>query len=45
MTDETLLHVFIHGHHRGQVSAGLTMPGQPGPVLDLVFMLQQEAAK
>jgi uncharacterized damage-inducible protein DinB len=41
----TLLHVFNHGtHHRGQVSAGLTMRGQPGPVLDLVFMLQQEAA-
>ena len=42
----TLMHVFNHGtHHRGQVSAGLTMLGQPFPVLDLVFMLQQEAAK
>lgn len=41
----TLAHVFNHGtHHRGQISAALTAMGQPGPVLDLVFMLQQEAS-
>jgi uncharacterized damage-inducible protein DinB len=40
----TLTHVFNHGtHHRGQISAALTLLGQPAPVLDLVFMLQQEA--
>ena len=40
----TLSHVFNHAtHHRGQVSAGLTMLGRSAPVLDLVFMLQQEA--
>lgn len=40
-----LLHVFNHGtHHRGQISAGLTMVGQRAPVMDLVFMLRQEAA-
>jgi len=41
----TLMHVFNHGtHHRGQVSAGLTMLGQSAPVMDLLFMLRQEAA-
>lgn len=40
----TLAHVFNHGtHHRGQISAALTMLGQPCPVLDLVYMLQEEA--
>lgn len=39
----TLIHVFNHAtHHRGQVSAALTSLGQPAPVLDLVFMLQEE---
>jgi uncharacterized damage-inducible protein DinB/GNAT superfamily N-acetyltransferase len=41
----TLLHVFNHGtHHRGQVTAALTALGRPAPELDLVYMLQQEAA-
>jgi uncharacterized damage-inducible protein DinB len=40
----TLVHVFNHGtHHRGQASAGLTMLGQRAPVMDLLFMLRQEA--
>lgn len=40
----TLAHVFNHGtHHRGQVTAALTALGQPGPELDLVYMLQEEA--
>jgi uncharacterized damage-inducible protein DinB len=40
----TLAHVFNHGtHHRGQITAAMTALGQPCPVLDLVFMLQQEA--
>jgi uncharacterized damage-inducible protein DinB len=39
----TLSHVFNHGtHHRGQITAALTMLGQPCPVLDLVYMLQEE---
>jgi uncharacterized damage-inducible protein DinB/GNAT superfamily N-acetyltransferase len=38
-----LAHVFNHGtHHRGQVTAALTMLGHKSPELDLVFMLQQE---
>ncbi len=42
----TLAHVFNHGtHHRGQITAALTMLGQPCPELDLVYMLQQEQAK
>jgi uncharacterized damage-inducible protein DinB len=40
----TLAHVFNHGtHHRGQVSAALTALGRPGPVLDMVAMLQEES--
>lgn len=40
----TLAHVFNHGtHHRGQISAALTALGQPGPVLDMVVMLQEES--
>jgi uncharacterized damage-inducible protein DinB len=40
----TLLHVLNHGtHHRGQVTAGLTMLGLESPVLDMVAMLQAEA--
>jgi uncharacterized damage-inducible protein DinB len=40
----TLAHVFNHGtHHRGQVTAALTMLGQPCPVIDLVYMLQEES--
>jgi uncharacterized damage-inducible protein DinB len=40
----TLAHVFNHGtHHRGQITAALTMLGQPCPELDLVFMLQEES--
>ncbi|MGE0349635.1 DinB family protein [Hydrogenophaga sp.] len=38
----TLAHVFNHGtHHRGQISAVLTLLGQPAPELDLVYFLQQ----
>jgi uncharacterized damage-inducible protein DinB len=41
----TLAHVFNHStHHRGQVSAGLTMLGRPAPVIDLAHMLIQESA-
>jgi uncharacterized damage-inducible protein DinB/GNAT superfamily N-acetyltransferase len=41
----TLMHVFNHGtHHRGQISAALTALGRPAPELDMVFMLQEEAA-
>jgi uncharacterized damage-inducible protein DinB len=40
---ETLAHVFNHGtHHRGQITAALTTLKQPCPVLDLVFMLQED---
>ncbi|MBC7938539.1 MAG: DinB family protein [Chitinophagaceae bacterium] len=40
----TLAHVFNHGtHHRGQVTAALTMLGAPSPEIDLVFMLQEES--
>ncbi len=40
----TLTHVFNHGtHHRGQITAALTMLGYPCPVLDLVYMLQEES--
>jgi uncharacterized damage-inducible protein DinB len=40
----TLAHVFNHGtHHRGQITAALTMLGHPCPVLDLVYMLQEES--
>ena len=42
----TLAHVFNHGtHHRGQVTAALTALGQPAPVIDLVYMLQEEQTK
>ena len=42
----TLTHVFNHGtHHRGQVTAALTMLGQPCPELDLVYMLQAESMR
>jgi uncharacterized damage-inducible protein DinB len=38
-----LAHVFNHGtHHRGQITAALTMLGQPCPQLDLVWMLLEE---
>jgi uncharacterized damage-inducible protein DinB len=40
----TLLHTFNHAtHHRGQITAGLTMLGHECPVLDMVAMLQAEA--
>ena len=42
----TLAHVFNHGtHHRGQITAAVTALGQPCPVLDLVYMLQEESTK
>ena len=42
----TLGHVFNHGtHHRGQITAALTALGHECPVLDLVYMLQEESAK
>lgn len=41
----TLAHVFNHAtHHRGQVTAALTALRHPCPELDLVYMLQEEAA-
>ncbi|MCW5656069.1 MAG: DinB family protein [Burkholderiaceae bacterium] len=42
----TLTHVFNHGtHHRGQISAALTMLGHPAPELDLLFRVIAEAEK
>ena len=39
-----LVHVFNHAtHHRGQITAAVTTLGHRCPVLDMVFMLQQEA--
>jgi uncharacterized damage-inducible protein DinB len=41
----TLTHVFNHGtHHRGQITAAITALGHDCPELDLVWMLQAEAA-
>jgi uncharacterized damage-inducible protein DinB len=40
----TLGHVFNHAtHHRGQVTAAITVMGYPFPVLDWVAMLQAES--
>jgi len=37
-------HAFNHAtHHRGQITAALTAMGRPGPELDWVYLLQQEA--
>lgn len=42
----TLTHVFNHGtHHRGQITAALTMLGKLCPELDLVRMLQEDSKK
>jgi uncharacterized damage-inducible protein DinB len=39
----TLAHVFNHAtHHRGQITAAITMMGHPCPEIDLVWMLQAE---
>ncbi|NNP71282.1 damage-inducible protein DinB [Acinetobacter defluvii] len=39
----TLLHVFNHGtHHRGQVTAAMTVLGYACPELDLVYMLAEK---
>jgi uncharacterized damage-inducible protein DinB len=41
----TLGHVFNHGtHHRGQITAAITAMGHACPELDMVWMLQAEAA-
>jgi len=38
----TLMHVFNHGtHHRGQISAAMTVMGHDCPELDLVYMLRE----
>lgn len=40
----TMAHVFNHAtHHRGQITAALTAMGHPSPVLDLIYMLRDEA--
>ena len=37
-------HVFNHAtHHRGQLSAAMTVLGHPGPSLDWVYLLQSDA--
>jgi uncharacterized damage-inducible protein DinB len=42
----TLGHVFNHStHHRGQITAAITAMGHACPELDLVRMLQAEAAR
>jgi uncharacterized damage-inducible protein DinB len=42
----TLAHVFNHAtHHRGQITAAITMMGHPCPEIDLVWMLQSESAR
>jgi uncharacterized damage-inducible protein DinB len=39
-----MTHVFNHStHHRGQITAALTMLGQSCPVLDLVYMMLEES--
>jgi uncharacterized damage-inducible protein DinB len=41
----TLTHVFNHGtHHRGQISAALTMLGHEAPELDLLYPVVAAAA-
>ena len=41
----TLAHVFNHGtHHRGQMTAAITALGHACPEIDMVWMLQAEAA-
>ena len=41
-----LAHVFNHStHHRGQISAGLTVLGRPAPVMDLAYMVIEEAGR
>jgi uncharacterized damage-inducible protein DinB len=41
-----LTHVFNHGtHHRGQITAALTMLGHEAPELDLLIPVLAEAAK
>ncbi|MET1078665.1 MAG: DinB family protein [Pseudomonas sp.] len=39
---DVLLHLVNHGsHHRGQISAALTSLGQPAPVLDYIYFLNE----
>lgn len=40
----TLMHVFNHGtHHRGQITAALSMQAEDCPALDLVYMLLEQS--
>ncbi len=40
----TLMHVFNHAtHHRGQITAALSMQGEDCPALDLVYMLLEQS--
>jgi uncharacterized damage-inducible protein DinB len=41
----TLMHVFNHATHRGQMTAALTMLGHDCPELDMVYFLQTDQSQ